>query len=443
MTPVLSPNTQAILLLTAPLLAGRGSGTPDLLSLSEYKRLARHLRNIQQQPGDFLSPGADALLRTCTPVIDATRLQRLLDRGFLLAQVVERWQQHAIWVLSRADSAYPRRIKARMREDAPPVLYGCGNIANLETGGLAVVGSRHVDEDLIQYTLEVGRGAAQFRWTVVSGGARGVDQAAMQGALEAGGAVTGVLADSLEKASLNRANREALLQGALVLTSPYDPSAGFNVGHAMQRNKLIYALAEAALVVRSDLNKGGTWAGAVEQLDKLRFVPIYVRATGESSAGLEALRARGARPWPEPATRVDWEALFHPSISSNTPIEAPHLFAQEGALWAADAARSPAPTLAPTAEIRPFLANSATPSLPPPQPAQGPPAPQEAETRALLLNALREPMNQSHLADALHMTKKEVSAWLKRLIDEGQVEKLDRPVRYQAVSAAAPLFRQE
>lgn len=43
----------------------------------------------------------------------------------------------------------------------------------------------------------------------------------------------------------------------------------------MQRNKLIYALADASLVVSSDLNKGGTWAGAVEQLDKLKFVPVY------------------------------------------------------------------------------------------------------------------------------------------------------------------------
>ena len=51
----------------------------------------------------------------------------------------------------------------------------------------------------------------------------------------------------------------AYLDGQLVLASPYDPSAGFNVGNAMQRNKFIYALADAALVVNSDLNRGGTW----------------------------------------------------------------------------------------------------------------------------------------------------------------------------------------
>src|SRR5260370_3099961 len=45
----------------------------------------------------------------------------------------------------------------------------------------------------------------------------------------------------------------------------------------MRRNKLIYALADAALVVNSDYEKGGTWAGAVEQLEKLHLVPMYVR----------------------------------------------------------------------------------------------------------------------------------------------------------------------
>jgi len=162
MTPVLSPNTQAILLLTAPLIAGRGTASSNLLSPGEYNRLARHLREIQRQPADLLSPDAAEILRACQPVIDENRLQKLLGRGFLLSQVIERWQARAIWVVSRADAEYPRRLKVRLREDAPAVLYGCGDTALLETGGLAVVGSRHVDDALIDYTMTVGRLAA--RW---------------------------------------------------------------------------------------------------------------------------------------------------------------------------------------------------------------------------------------------------------------------------------------
>ncbi|MBN0509871.1 DNA-processing protein DprA, partial [Pseudomonas aeruginosa] len=92
---------------------------------------------------------------------------------------------------------------------------------------------------LIDYTMSVGRLAARANRALVSGGAKGIDQASMRGALEAGGKVCGVLADSLEKTTINREHRNLLLDGQLVLISPYDPSAGFNVGNAMQRNKLI------------------------------------------------------------------------------------------------------------------------------------------------------------------------------------------------------------
>jgi predicted Rossmann fold nucleotide-binding protein DprA/Smf involved in DNA uptake len=302
MNAALSPNTQAILLLTAPLITGRRiDSAPVPLSPGEYKRLARFLREQKSQPAVLLGSTADQLLSEYS-AIDSERLKRLMQRGFQLSQAIEHWQTRAIWVLSRADAAYPRRLKERLREDAPPVLYGCGGAAIIETGGLAVVGSRHVDQSLIEYTEAIGRLAARAGRTVVSGGARGIDQAAMRGALEAGGRAVGILADSLERATLNREYRNPLIEGQLVLVSPYDPQAGFNVGNAMQRNKLIYALADAALVVSSDYEKGGTWAGAVEQLEKLHFVPIYARVNGGTARGLQALNRKGALRWPDPST---------------------------------------------------------------------------------------------------------------------------------------------
>ncbi|MDO8542064.1 MAG: DNA-processing protein DprA [Opitutaceae bacterium] len=238
------------------------------------------------------------------------RLEALLARGFLLSQAVERWNARAIWVVSRADSTYPKRLKARLREDAPPILYGCGSISLLEQGGLAVVGSRHIDDELINYAENVGRVSSEAQRMIISGGAKGIDRAAMNGALQAGGNVAGVMADSLERAALARENREPLMDGRLVLISPYDPAAGFNVGNAMQRNKLIYALADAALVVTSDLEKGGTWTGAIEQLDRLHFVPVFVRNGANAGKGNAALLRRGALTWPEPKDRGELESAL-------------------------------------------------------------------------------------------------------------------------------------
>ena len=138
---------------------------------------------------------------------DSGRLQRLLGRGVLLSQAVERWRTRAIWVMSRADAVYPQRLKMRLGENAPPVLYGCGDAAILDAGGLAVVGSRNVNDTLVEYTEQIGRLTATARRTVISGGARGIDQAAMRGALEADGNIVGVLADGLERAVVRREHR--------------------------------------------------------------------------------------------------------------------------------------------------------------------------------------------------------------------------------------------
>lgn len=138
----LSANTQAILLLTAPLLVGRGKPTEGLLTVREYSKLARHLRDMGSHPADLLAADAAPLLGECHQVIDERRLQGLLGRGFLLSLAVEHWRARAIWVMSRADDEYPKRLKARLKGEAPPLLYGCGAWELPSAGGLAVLAVR-------------------------------------------------------------------------------------------------------------------------------------------------------------------------------------------------------------------------------------------------------------------------------------------------------------
>ncbi len=421
----LSLNTQAVLLLTAPLMTGRAVPSPDVLSPGEYKRLARFLLERQKQPADLLGADSGSLLKECT-FLDGSRLVRLLERGFQLSQAVERWQSRAIMVMSRADGPYPKRLKDRLREDAPPVLYGCGDVSILETGGLAVVGSRRADPAIIEYTEAVGRLAADAGRTLVSGGARGVDQAAMRGALESGGRVAGVLADSLGRAALVREHRNLLMEGQLVLLSPYDPAAGFSVGHAMQRNKLIYALADAALVVNADYNKGGTWAGAMEQLDKLRFVPVYVRSDGETGRGLEALKRKGALPWPNPVTPDELVQTLDAPVDrfEELPEQVPLSFSGTGeAMPAYRGERKEPLQSAPREE------------------AMAPSGSSPAEILFAAVRSLAEQMpaakTEAEIASEWNVSKAQVKAWLKRLLEEGVIEKSGRPVRYRSVSAKA------
>lgn len=308
MTWALSPNTQAILLLTAPLIAGRGGSASDLLSPAEYNRLARHLRAGNRQPADLLSPDAGRLLDDCRTVIDQARLQRLLARGFLLSQVVERWQARAIWVRSRADADYPPRLKARLKQDAPALIYGCGDIGLTDTGGLAVMGAAKAGQDTIDEAARVGRLAAQAGATLICGGAGAIDQAALRDTVDEGGRAVGLLADSLEKAAMNRDHRNRLIGGQLVLISAHDPNAGSDAGHARQRDSLIHALADAVLVLNGET--AGPTAETAEQWDALRAIPVFVRSTSPISAGLNALLGNGALPWPEPPNAEALKALL-------------------------------------------------------------------------------------------------------------------------------------
>jgi DNA processing protein len=430
----LTPNTQAILLLTAPLIAGRGETSRELLSLGEYNRLARLLREKKKEPADLLTPEAGALIDAVAQPFGRARLDALLGRGFLLSQAVERWNARVIWVISRADTKYPRRLKAKLKEDAPPLLYGCGDIALLEKGGLAVVGSRHVDDELISYTENVGRLSAEAHLSIVSGGAKGIDRAAMHGALMAGGEVAGVMADSLEKAALARDNREPLMEGRLVLVSPYDPAAGFNVGHAMQRNKLIYALADAAFVVTSDFEKGGTWAGAIEQLDRLHFVPVFVRNGASASKGNSALLNRGGKPWPNPQSGNE---LGRALVAASESVAAepkqdtlPLILREEPSVYEATplatSTEAEAEAIEPTAADRKPLPEMELLNT----------------VREILRRELAEGRTEEEVAALLVVTKPQARAWIARLVEEAVLEKVPKPkpVRYRTANKVEQLL---
>gem|GEM_PF-6237567 len=64
--------------------------------------------------------------------------------------------------------------------------------------------------------------------------------------------------------------------------------------------------------------KGGTWAGAVEQLEKLKFAPLYARSPERKSKGLSRLINKGAFKWPEPRDPIGIREIFDPESNSST-----------------------------------------------------------------------------------------------------------------------------
>lgn len=441
MTYHLSDDTKAILLLCGVF----GDRTARPLSPGEYNGMARWLVGEKMRPRDLLSLDV-AEKASGTTGIDRTRLDALLRRGVALGFAVEHWERNGIWIVSRGDDDYPSRYKKHLKEKAPPLLFCVGDRSMLAGGGLAVVGSRNADEEGREFTRQTATLCARQGITVISGGARGVDGIAMESGLNAGGAVIGVLADSLLKKSLEKASRGALASGKLLLLSPYHPEASFSVGAAMGRNKLIYGLSDYALVVSADYRKGGTWAGAEEELKRDRHLPVFVRVEGGIPEGNSRLLPLGAQPWPDISQEGNMkELLAKKTAEPSRPgqhFETPSLF---------DENREPE-----ALPLSPFPGEEETPAGQTGDAVNSTPEDdssraaatlvQEYETAValppadalylavlpILLGALKETASADELASLFDISKPQIRKWLERGVTEGKVKKTTRPLRYCA-----------
>lgn len=289
----MTPDSLVLLLLCSKLGLDADS-SPKPLTAREWTALERRLRDAGWQPADLLTLNEAPSSLPLAPA-EMERLRALLARD--LNTELERLAALDIYPLTRADADYPPRYIQRLKESAPPVLFYAGERALLGQPGLAVVGSRHLDEVGEECARFVGNACGLSGLVLYSGGARGVDTLSLDAALEARGTGVIVLADSLER--MVRRYRMPLERGDLCLVTPYHPNAGFSIGMAMGRNRLIYTLADYALVVASDVERGGTWAGATEAL-KHGWVPVFVLQHPHMPEGNRRLLEQGASPFPYP-----------------------------------------------------------------------------------------------------------------------------------------------
>ena len=223
----------------------------------------------------------------------AERIAKLFDRAAGLAIALEKLDHSGIWTITGAGERYPERLRTRLCDSAPAVLHGVGDASLLDTDGVGVVGSRDISAEGSQIACEIAKSAVKSGLPVISGAARGIDEDAMTAAFKEGGQVVGVIADALERSVTRRDTRRGVADGQICLVTPFAPSAPFSVGNAMGRNKIIYALSRCTIVVASDHETGGTWAGATEAL-KNHYGRVASWIGPGSGAGNSALVQRGA-----------------------------------------------------------------------------------------------------------------------------------------------------
>jgi len=232
-----------------------------------------------------------------------------------------------------------------------------------------------------------------------------------------------------------------LQEGRLVLVSPFHPEAAFNAGNAMGRNRYIYSLADQALVIDSAVRTGGTWAGAVENLQH-GWVPLYVRSPGEG-AGNAALIAQGGMPFTADDARCDSLSDFFASRASSLVADAPAAQASLPLVSESETDFAVSSNSSPAASALAEQASVEEPAVIAPH--SGP-----ISSNAPLLNDGLEasldmftdfasklravfasgPLTDEDVATLLCIEKGQAKAWLKRACETGAVEKLKKPVRY-------------
>lgn len=229
------------------------------------------------------------------------KLERAREKLAAQAFLVEQLANASISLLTIFDEAYPRFLKTALkRNQTPPILFYCGDLRILERRTIAIIGSRNASERGLAFTRETARYLAGQGANVISGNARGVDQAAYDGAVGGDGYTTVVLPHGIRKLSgvKMRGLRPKIEAGKVLLLSQFHPDAPWVVSRAMERNKVVTGLAQIVIVAESD-TKGGTWDGAHGALAQKR--PLYVcQMDAPALPGNSALLQHGARPlaWP-------------------------------------------------------------------------------------------------------------------------------------------------
>ena len=220
---------------------------------------------------------------------------------------------------------------------------------------------------------------------------------------------------------MSREARDFLADRRLLLISPYHPEAGFNVGNAMGRNKLIYALADYALVVSADHKKGGTWEGAQEELRRKPARPVFVRLGDSVPMGNRKLIDLGAVAFPSIAGSQDPAALLRGTVVAKPPQEEEEklpLFGEfTGGTEEVAVVREAAPVWEEVSTARLWSAGPAPASI-------------YDVVLPVILSALDKSTSVVELAKRLDVSKAQLEVWLKRALNEKKIRKLNRPVRY-------------
>jgi DNA processing protein len=168
---------------------------------------------------------------------------------------------------------------------------------------VAIVGSRDPDEYGRDMARRLARGLVRAGLSVVSGGARGIDAEAHEGALEAGGHTVAVLGGGVERPT-PRGNADLfdrILAAGGALLSEYDDTVLARDFQFVRRNRIVSGISDAVVVVRAARGSGALITAALARDQRRPLLAVPGDADHPLSEGPLRLLREGARLAAEPA----------------------------------------------------------------------------------------------------------------------------------------------
>lgn len=273
----MTPREEGFLLLTCQL----GNPNCKVLTTPQLRNLFRSMEgfSLPEEARELEEKDLGAL--GCSKAL-SRRILELLGRTEQLRWYLKQAKVHDCTPITRVSQGYPLILRKRLGLESPGCLWAKGDVSLLDSPAVALVGSRSIASKNLDFAREVGRQAARQGYPLVSGNAKGADQAAQEGCLEAGGRVISVIADTLT----DKEHREGLLYLSL---DSFD--APFSPARALHRNRVIHALGQLTFVAQCSQGTGGTWDGTVTNL-RQSLSPVFCFRDG--TAAMEALQSMGA-----------------------------------------------------------------------------------------------------------------------------------------------------
>ncbi len=210
-------------------------------------------------------------------------------------KIVETCKKYGWQIVTPDERIYPAGL--RKLNDMPVVLYVDGDISCLRGKVIiAVVGTRKPCSESIAIARKISTDLSKAGSVVVSGGALGIDSAAHEGALEAGGKTVCVLGCGLGSDYLrdNEALRRKVSRNGALVTE-YPPMASASRHTFPARNRIISGISHGVLVVEAGEKSGSliTAKRAAEQSRDVFAIPGSILSTAYN--GANALIRDGAK----------------------------------------------------------------------------------------------------------------------------------------------------